>query len=154
MYPATKLTNVADCRRVLDRIDDKNSEFYRDVFARMCFLHGTEHENPNDPMVRYCEQGLIGYEQILSEKHGRRQTAGRIRKARQHDKKTWHEVLQWQSRLKKPSDGFALLVERGLPEYTDEYVVCLFASRFEPNVVGIARNRLEEHGIVPPVSIG
>lgn len=53
---------------------------------------------------------------------------------------------------KKVTPGFEALIEAGMAEFTGEYVVIEFASRFEPNVVAAAKKRLQEFGVVLPKS--
>jgi hypothetical protein len=52
--------------------------------------------------------------------------------------------------LAKPeTNGFALLVEAGLPEFTGEYLVTKYADRFPTDVVALARTRLFKYDIRP-----
>ncbi len=48
---------------------------------------------------------------------------------------------------KTPTDGFNMLIERGLPELTGEALVLKHASHFEPTVLEAARSRLEGAGV-------
>ena len=48
------------------------------------------------------------------------------------------------------TNGFKLLVEKGLPEYTGEYLVLRYSTRFPADVVELAKGRLLEYGIAPP----
>jgi hypothetical protein len=48
---------------------------------------------------------------------------------------------------KTPTDGFNMLIERGLPELTGEALVLKHASHFEPVVLEAARSRLEGAGV-------
>jgi hypothetical protein len=47
------------------------------------------------------------------------------------------------------TNGFILLVEAGLPEFTGEYLVTKYAGRFPEDVVKLARDRLSKHQITP-----
>lgn len=51
---------------------------------------------------------------------------------------------------KKETQGFQLLVDAGLPEFTGEYIVMRHRSRFPPDVVGKASARLRKHDIDIP----
>lgn len=48
---------------------------------------------------------------------------------------------------KTPTDGFNMLIERGLPELTGEALVLKHTSHFEPAVLEAARSRLEGAGV-------
>jgi len=48
---------------------------------------------------------------------------------------------------KTPTEGFNMLIERGLPELTGEALVLKHAGQFEPVVLEAAKSRLEGAGI-------
>jgi len=48
---------------------------------------------------------------------------------------------------KKPTDGFNMLIERGLPQLTGEALVLKHSSHFEPPVLEAAKSRLEGAGV-------
>ena len=58
-------------------------------------------------------------------------------------------LIEW-TRGKTETNGFKLLVDAGLPEYTREYLVVRYSDRFPNDVVTLARSRLGAHGIVVP----
>ena len=47
----------------------------------------------------------------------------------------------------KETDGFRMLLDRGMPEYTGEAIVLRHAERFAPDVVEAARLRLTKAGV-------
>lgn len=47
----------------------------------------------------------------------------------------------------KSTDGFEMLLERGMPELTGEAIVLRHAGAFEENVVAAARRRLDDAGV-------
>jgi hypothetical protein len=47
----------------------------------------------------------------------------------------------------KETDGFRMLLDRGMPEYTGEAIVLRHSKSFEPEVVGAARQRLSDAGV-------
>lgn len=146
MYDVSKLKTLADCRTVLLRAREKNlSDIYNAVFRRFCELVGTENDDPADPLVRDFYETLAAYEQLLTEKNGRTTAASRTRQ--KIDNKGVHQsLIEWtQGRVE--TNGFKLLVEKGLPEFTGEYLVVRYADRFPKDVVELARKRLTEHGI-------
>ncbi len=148
-YDVSVLTTPASCRTVMERAKKRGlDDVYAAVFRRYCELVGREAEDPSDPLVRGFYETLAAYEQLLTEKNGRTTSASRTRQ--KIDNKGVHQSLIEWTRASKETDGFRLLVEKGLPEFTGEYLVARHAGRFPSDVVGRAVARLEEHGIQPP----
>ena len=50
--------------------------------------------------------------------------------------------------LGKVSDGFFMLLERGMPEYTFECVALRHSEKFDAEVIKSAESRLKEHGVL------
>ena len=149
MYDLSKLQTPEDCRTVMQRARDRNlPDVYNAAFKRFCELIGTENDDPSDPLVRDFYETLAAYEQLLTEKNGRNTAASRTRQ--KIDNKGVHQSLIEWTRGKVETNGFKLLVEKGLPEYTGEYLVVRYADRFPQDVVILARNRLTAHGITVP----
>jgi hypothetical protein len=123
-------------------------EVYNAVFRRMCELVGSENDDPDDPLVRDFFQTLAAYEQLLTEKNGRTQAANRTRQ-KVANKGVFQSLVEW-TRGKTETEGFKLLVEAGLSEFTGEYLVLKYAQRFPNDVVNLARQRLESHNIPIP----
>lgn len=149
MYDLKMLKTVADCRMVMDRAKKKGDDtVYQDVFRRMCAIAGHENDDPDDPLVRDFYATLAAYEQLLTEKNGRNQPAGRTRQ-KIKNKGIVQSLSDWAT-SKEETLGFKLLVEAGLPEFTGEHVVVRHAERFSHEVVKKARVRLDAHGIEMP----
>jgi len=149
MYDVSKLKTPEDCRTVLQRAREKNlPDVYNAVFRRFCELVGTENNDPSDPLIRDFYETLAAYEQLLTEKNGRTTAASRTRQ--KIDNKGVHQSLIEWTRGKAETNGFKLLVEKGLPEFTGEYLVVRYADRFPNDVVELARKRLAEHCIKIP----
>jgi len=55
-------------------------------------------------------------------------------------------LVEW-TKGKTETNGFKLLVEAGMPEFTGEHLVARYVDRFPDDVVALARARLSEHGI-------
>ena len=53
-----------------------------------------------------------------------------------------HLQIQGSWALGEPTDGFRLLVEKGLPELTAEFLVVKYATRFPEAAVDAARERM------------
>jgi hypothetical protein len=149
MYDVSKLKTPDDCRTVMQRARDRDlSDVYNAAFKRFCELIGNANDDPSDPLVRDFYETLAAYEQLLTEKNGRTTAASRTRQ--KIDNKGVHQSLIEWTRGKAETNGFKLLVEKGLPEYTGEYLVLRYANRFPEDVVVLARSRLASHGITIP----
>lgn len=149
MYDLRLLKTVAECRTVMERAKRQgNDAVYQDVFRRMCAISGHENDSPDDPLVRDFHSTLAAYEQILTEKNGRNQLAGRTRQ-KIKNKGIVQSLVDWASSSAE-TPGFKLLIDAGMPEFTGEYVVVLHRDRFSPEVVAKAQARLDAHGVAVP----
>jgi hypothetical protein len=126
----------------------KLDDVYNAVFRRYCALVADKHSDPSDPLVGDFYETLGAYEQLLTEKNGRTTIASRTRQ-KLKNKGVYQSLIEW-TRGKIETNGFTLLVENGLPEYTAEYLVAKHATRFPSDVVQLAENRLQKHGISLP----
>jgi hypothetical protein len=151
MYDVTKLASLAACRTVMQRARDRNMpDVYEAVFRRMCQLVGSANDNPDDPLVRDFYETLAAYEQLLTEKNNKTTAASRTRQ-KIANKGVHQSLIEW-TRGKAETNGFKLLVDAGLPEYTGEYFVVRHADRFPAEIVALARDRLTSHKITLPKS--
>jgi hypothetical protein len=149
MYDARKLKNVAECRTVLARARARGlKDVYDAVFRRLCELVGSEYDDPDDPLVRDFYETLAAYEQLLTEKNGKTTIASRTRQ-KITNKGVHQSLIEW-TRGKIETNGFTLLIDAGLPEYTGEYLVFRYGDRFPADVVQLARERLESHAVALP----
>ena len=149
MYDVSVLKTQEECRTVMERAKERgDDDFYAKVFRRCCEIAGAEHDDPDDPLVREFWGTLAAYEQILTEKNGYRTLASYTRR-KIRNKGVYQSLVEW-TRAKIEKNGFTLLVEKGLPEYTGEYLVVKYGDRFPPDVVELGRKRLEEHGVALP----
>jgi hypothetical protein len=149
VYDVSILKTPSECRTVMERAKAKGlGDFYQQVFRRYCQLVGNEHDDPADPLVRDFYQTLAAYEQLLTEKNGSTTSASRTRQ-KIANKGVHQSLIEW-TRGKAETNGFMLLVERGLPEYTGEYLVLRYKTRFPEDVVRLAAERLSKHDIAFP----
>jgi hypothetical protein len=149
VYDVAKLKSLAECRTVMQRARERNMpQVYEAVFRRMCQLVGSANDDPKDPLVRDFYETLAAYEQRLTENNGQTTWASRTRQ-KIANKGVYQSLIEW-TRGKAETDGFKLLVEANLPEYTGEYLVVRYAERFPPDVVALAQQRLTSHGIALP----
>jgi len=125
-------------------------EVYNAVFKRFCELTGAANDDPSDPLIADFYKTLAAYEQLLTEKNERNTAASRTRQ-KISNKGVHQSLIEW-TRGKSETNGFKLLVEKGLPEYTGEYLVVRYADRFPADVVNLATERLQMHGIALPRS--
>ncbi|HEY4995311.1 MAG TPA: hypothetical protein VII21_03350, partial [Aestuariivirga sp.] len=120
MYDPAKLKTLDECRIVLKRAREQNKQdFYTAVFQRMCELVGFENDDPNDPLVHDFFETLAAYEQLLTEKNGRNTAASRTRQ-KIANKGVHQSLVEW-TRGHSVTNGFTLLVESGMPQFTGEY---------------------------------
>jgi hypothetical protein len=141
-----KLQTVADCRTVMKNAKDReNHAVYSAAFRRYCVLCGNENDDPSDSLIRDFYETLAAYEQLLTEKNGRNTIASRTRQ-KIKNKGVLQSLIEW-TRGKQETNGFNLLTEAGTPEYTAEYLVTKYASRFPDDVVQLATERLARHGV-------
>jgi hypothetical protein len=99
--------------------------------------------------VRDFHETLAAYEQLLTEKNGSNTPAARTRQ-KIANKGVHQSLVEW-TRGKTETNGFVLLVEKGLPEYTGEYLVVKYRDRFPEDVVELAKDRLSKHNIPIPI---
>lgn len=152
MYDPAVLKTVEQCRTVMARAREQGrDDVYDAVFKRSCEIAGREMDDPKDPLIAAFHETLAAYEQLLTEKNGRNTSASRTR-MKIGNKGVEQSLVDW-TRSDSETMGFNLLVERGMPEYTGEYLVARFADRFPQDVVEKARSRLRLHGIALPSTV-
>jgi len=90
-------------------------------------------------------QTIFAFEHVLSEERGKTTRLARTRQkvARVGEIQT---LKDWALSSVK-TDGFAMLLERNMPELTGEAIVLRHANSFEAAVVAAAQRRLEEAGV-------
>ena len=148
MYDVSKLTTLSECRTVMARAKDRGlHDVYNAVFKRYCALVGNANDDPSDPLIRDFFETLAAYEQLLTEKNGSTTAASRTRQ-KIANKGVHRSLIEW-TRGKVETNGFVLLIEAGLPEFTGEYLVTKYADRFPDDVVALARDRLSKHNVAP-----
>jgi hypothetical protein len=86
----------------------------------------------------------LAYEQVLTEKNGRATRATRLRQkvARVGVTRTLEDLAT----ATTPSDGFDVLMARGMPELTAEAIILQHRARFSEVAVASAGRRLEASG--------
>jgi hypothetical protein len=148
MYDVSKLKTPNECRTVMARAKARGlDDVYKTAFRRYCELVGNANDDPADPLVRDFYATLGAYEQLLTEKNGSTTIASRTRQ-KIANKGVHQSLIEW-TRGKEETNGFILLVEAGLPEFTGEYLVTKYAKRFPDDVVKLAHVRLSKHQITP-----
>lgn len=137
------------------RSDPDNQEaerVYWQAFSRLCSLEGM---HMKDPLEREFYDVLNAYEQLLTEKNGRTTRASHTRQ-KLANKGVLQCLVDWASG--PPTEGFKLLVERGLEELTAEHLVVKYAERFPDAVVEAAISRLGREPVArkgqEPIDVG
>ena len=89
-------------------------------------------------------QSIYALDDALTEARGKTTRLARTRQkiAREGEMRTVADLVQ-----KSPSDGYRMLIERGWPELTFEFVALHHSDRFDAPVLEAARRRLNEAGV-------
>ena len=137
-----RLTTVESCQRFaanatrLGRPDLADEARKRAVQLR-AESHGAETDAEKE-----CLQAIYAYEEVLSDKNGRRTSAAR----------TWqmikrHGILKAAERAvnrAQETAGYKALIEMGLQEFAFEAVILRHPHVFSPDAVAISKLRLQE----------
>lgn len=103
------------------------------------------------PTIQWFEiffQTLGAYEQLLTEKNGKNTKASRTRQ-KIANKGVLQSLIEW-TKGRTIINGFILLVNGGLPQFTGEYLVVKYRDRFPAEIVALAQKRLIEYKIDLP----
>lgn len=139
--PISSYTDIKELRTLMANARRAGREdVYNDALRRRCELEGIDLD---DPLAREFHATLAAYEELLTEKNGRRTLAGYTRR-KLRDKGVIQCLEDWAIDTKE-TDGFKTLVARGLVELTGEYLVTKYPSRFSTQAVDQAKSRLERH---------
>ena len=125
-----RMTDPAGLRNLMNNARRlSREEIYMHAFKRLCELEGL---NLGDPLEREFYQVLNAYEELLTEKNGRTTKANRTRQ-KLRNKGVKQCLIDWATG--NATGGFELLVDKGLPELTAEYLVVRYGDRFDDEVV-------------------
>ena len=141
----SKLKSPEECQTLMKRYKDSDKILYKAAFKRYLEIVINEYENESDPLVRDFYKTVPAYEQLLTEKNGR--TTRAIRTLQKVKNKGVHQSLIDWMQAKEVKDGFKLLIENNLEEYTAEYLVIKYKDRFPGEILETAVKRLKEVGI-------
>jgi hypothetical protein len=115
-------------------------DVYWKAFGRLCALQGI---SESDPLHRDFAQTLAAYEELLTQKNGRRTSAARTRQKLAN--KGIEQSLEDWALATQPTAGFELLMSNGLEHLTGETLVVKYAERFSARAVNAARDRLTKY---------
>ena len=139
MKPISAYTDAEELRRLMANAKRlRNQDVYEQAFLRLCEVEGM---NYLDPLERDFYAMLTAYEELLAEKHGRKQPAARTRQ--KIKKKGFLACLEDWAISEKRTDGFETLVSRGHVELTGEYLVTKYPERFSARAVSNATSLME-----------
>ena len=99
-------------------------------------------EYKDDPVEYLFYQSLAAREELLFEKHGHHQTAGRTRKSISEN--TLLPCLELWAGAKEPTSGFVSLVGNDLSDLTAEAIVLMHPEGFSAETLATAQKRLDE----------
>lgn len=88
---------------------------------------------------------IHAFEEVLRDERGKTVRLSRTRQ--KIDRVGVKQTLIDFATSKAPTDGFNMLIERGLPELTGEALVLKHSESFDPAVKSAARQRLENAGV-------
>ena len=88
---------------------------------------------------------IHAFEELLRDERGKTVRLSRTRQ--KIDRVGVMQTLVDFATSKKPTEGFNMLIERGLPELTGEALVLKHSSHFDPAVVAAAKSRLQDAGV-------
>ena len=146
-----QLRTAEECRGLMVNADRLgNAEVHRLAFQRLCVLAGEDLED-GGALQRDFAEVLAAYEELLTQKNGRKTRATRTRLKLKN--KGLHQCLIDWSTSPETSTGFDILAERGLGELTGEYLVVKYADEFDTKVVTAAKKRLKKHDIALPEAV-
>ncbi len=135
-----KINNILDQKSLRNLMSNakrlERDDVYWLAFKRLCSLEGLAYD---DSLEREFYDVLNAYEELLTLKNGRTTKASRTRQ-KLRNKGVEQCLIDWA--MGDLTDGFKLLIEKGLPELTTEYLVVKHASRFPTEVVNAAQARL------------
>ena len=138
-----KLDDPAKLRALISNAKRQNSSsVYEAAFKELCLVLPSS--NPGTVEHEFW-QTIHAFEEILSEERGKtvrlsrtRQKIGRVGE---------RKVLEDFARHSKATEGFEMLIARGLPEMTGEAIVLRFRHEFDEATVMAAQARLEGVGV-------
>jgi len=139
------MDDTAKIRNLMKNAQGKAPEIVTACKRRLFQLSGRDYD---DPIERRIWEAVAALEEILSDRNGRRQPAGYTR--RKIKTAGAVKTLSDWALSRKETEGFQILVDDGLAEFTGEYIIMEYPDRFDENVVNAARARLERHGIRLP----
>ena len=96
-----------------------------EAFRQICVLEGMDQ---TDPLHRDFYETLAAYEELLTEKNGKKTLASRTRQ-KLKNKGVIQCLEDWAVSL-TPTEGFELLIQKGLAELTGEYLVLKYPDHF------------------------
>jgi hypothetical protein len=137
--PIADYTVAADLRTLM--VNAKRlgrDDIWRDAFRRLCVLEGADQ---TDPLHRDFYEMLAAYEHLLSERNARATRATPTR-LKAKNKGIVHLLEEW-AMSKTPTEGYELLVAKGMPELTGEHLVLKYPEQFSAEAIAAAKARVE-----------
>jgi hypothetical protein len=138
--PISEYTDPRELRNLMVNAKRLNrDDVWREAFVRLCSLEGV---NEADPLYRDFYATLAAYEELLTEKNGRTTRASRTRQKLKN--KGVIQCLEDWAIASVGTDGFNLLVSKGMAELTGEYLVMKYPDRFSQEAVSAASARMAQ----------
>jgi hypothetical protein len=134
-----KLKTVADCEQLAKNAGAERPDIASAALKRRIELRALEYGAKSVAELE-CLKALYAYEEVLRDRHGRRQPAAYTRRMFKD-----HGVLKAVGLLvskEKETAGYTALVEVGLQDYAFEAVVLRHPTLFPPAAVAQSRARI------------
>ena len=134
-------TDVKQLQQIMRNAKTAGREdIYNEAFHRRCQLEGVDYD---DPLEREFYATLAAYEELLTEKNGKKTPANYTRRALRN--KGVEACLESWALSPTETDGFKTLVARGLIALTGEHLVTKYPERFSPVAVDAAERRIARY---------
>lgn len=129
-------------RNMADNANNAGNRIVREAALRKLYAISPDAEPGS--LEHAVWQSVYALEDALTEERGKTTRLSRTRQkiGREGEMRTVADLV-----LKRPSDGYRMLIERGWPELTFEAVALRHPDRFEANVLEAAQGRLSASGV-------
>lgn len=129
-------------RKMANNANDAGNRIVREAALRKLYAISPDAEPGS--LEHAVWQSVYALEDALTEERGKTTRLARTRQkiGREGELRTVADLV-----LKRPSDGYRMLIERGWPELTFEAVALKHPDRFEADVLEAAQARLSASGV-------
>ena len=141
----SRLKTPEDCESFAKNVEAKHPQLALEARRRAVELKAAKYGATTEA-ERQALEAVYACEAALSHKNGKKTRASRTWQSIQR-----HGILQTVERVvskKRPTDGYAVLNEMGMADFTFEAVIMRNQSAFTPETVAHAKARIDEQSEV------